>query len=260
MVIFQDQVFAGLPFIIVWTLILSSLALSFAIGANDETPAPLAGAGTVRFVTVLLIGGIGHMIGTIFLSEGVASMVGSKILGPGIEYQLFMLLAVLISSIVWLVVGSFAGIPLSSTHSLIGSIFGVVIVYSLFVGGVDPATAFNWDKLGTVVLSWVISPVVGLVGTYVLYKLTAKFFLSKKKGLNDIEASESKFAIALLLAVFVCSIWTGANSAEALGMLYGLYNNETCIISLRSSSTRPTAMPGTLPTIPWLVSRRVMRM
>lgn len=211
--------------IIIVALITLAVGLSFSIGANDETSAPLAAAGTLKIRVVLIIGGAAIAFGTIFLSQGVASMVGEKILGPGIKYTIFMLFAVLISSIVWLVIGSFAGIPLSSTHSLIGSIFGVVIVYSLFYGGVDPATAFNWEKLGSIVISWFLSPLLGLLGTYGLYKLIHKFYLSKKKGLNEIENSEKKFAWALVLAIIFAEIWVGANSAEALGILYALYSN-----------------------------------
>jgi PiT family inorganic phosphate transporter len=211
--------------IIVAVLMVLALCLSFSIGANDETLAPLAATGTLKFKIVLILGGIGIAFGTIFLSQGVASLVGEKILGPGIKYTIFMLLSVLIASILWLIIGSFAGIPLSSTHSLIGSIFGVVIVYALFVGSVDPATAFNQEKLASVVISWFISPLAGLLVTYVLYKIIAKLFLSKLKGLNQIEKSENRFAWALLLAVFFAEIWVGANSAEALGILYALYVN-----------------------------------
>lgn len=211
--------------IIVIVLIILAIALSFSIGANDETSAPLAAAGTLKIRAVLIIGGAAIAFGTIFLSEGVASMVGEKILGPGIKYTIFMLFAVLISSIIWLIIGSFAGIPLSSTHSLIGSIFGVVIVYALFYGGVDPATAFNWDKLGSVIISWFLSPLFGLLVTYGLYKLIEKLYLSKKKGLNEIENSEKSFVWALLIAIIFAEIWVGANSAEALGILYALYSN-----------------------------------
>ena len=211
--------------IIVAVLMVLALCLSFSIGANDETLAPLAATGTLKFKIVLILGGIGIAFGTIFLSQGVASLVGEKILGPGIKYTIFMLLSVLIASILWLIIGSFAGIPLSSTHSLIGSIFGVVIVYALFVGSVDPATAFNQEKLASVIISWFISPLAGLLVTYVLYKIIAKLFLSKLKGLNQIEKSENHFAWALLLAVFFAEIWVGANSAEALGIIYALYIN-----------------------------------
>ena len=210
--------------IIIVVLIVLAVCLSFSIGANDETVAPLAAAGTLKFKFVLVLGGIGIAFGTIFLSEGVASLVGQKILGPGIKYTIFMLLSVLISSILWLVIGSFSGVPLSSTHSLIGSIFGVVIVYALYVGNVDLATAFNQEKLMSVVISWFISPLAGLVVTYVLYKIIAKFFLSKLKGLNQIEKNESRFTWALLASVFFAEIWVGANSAEALGILYAMYS------------------------------------
>ena len=210
--------------VIVIVLIVLAICLSFSIGANDETVAPLAAAGTLKFKLVLVLGGIAIAFGTIFLSEGVASLVGQKILGPGIKYTIFMLLAVLISSILWLVIGSFSGIPLSSTHSLIGSIFGVVIVYALFVGKVEPSTAFNQEKLTQVVISWFISPLAGLLVTFVLYKIIAKLFLYKLKGLNQIEKNESRFAWALLVAVFFAEIWVGANSAEALGILYALYS------------------------------------
>jgi len=214
-------------YIIVVALIVLAIFLSFSIGANDETAAPLAAAGTLKFKLVLILGGTAIAFGTIFLSEGVASFVGEKILGPGIKYTIFMLLAVLISSIIWLVIGSFAGIPLSSTHSLIGSIFGVVIVYALFVGSVDPATAFNQEKLAGVVISWIISPLAGLLVTFVLYKIIAKLFLSKMKGLNQIEKSENHFSWALIAAIFFAEIWVGANSAEALGILYALYSNKS---------------------------------
>ena len=216
---------AELSFIIIIFLIGMAFGLSFSIGANDETPSPLAAAGTLKFKLVLILGGTGLAIGMIFLSEAVASLVGEKILGPGIKYTVFMLLAVLLSSIIWLIVGSFVGIPLSSTHSLIGSIFGVVMVYALFSGGIDVNTAFNWEKLTNVVISWVISPLAGLLITYILYKIIARLFLTKLKGLNQIEESENKFAWALVFAVFAACIWTGANSAEALGILYALYSN-----------------------------------
>lgn len=211
--------------IIVIVLIILALALAFSIGANDETVAPLAATGTIKFAFVLMLGGFGIGFGTIFLSEGVASMVGEKILGPSITYSIWMLLSVLISAIIWLVVGSFSGIPLSSTHSLIGSIFGVVIVFAIFSGGIDPATAFNNEKLASVVLSWFLSPIFGLFVTLGLYKLLEYFYLSRLRGLNKIEKSERYFSFILLIAVFFAELWVGANSAEALGILFALYTS-----------------------------------
>ncbi len=212
--------------ILVIVLIILAISLAFAIGANDETLSSLVGAGVLKFKVALLIGGIAVGAGMFSFSFSfVAKTVGSDLLGEGLTYTTFMLLTVLISSIIWLVIGSFAGIPLSSTHSLIGSIVGVVIVYSFLQGGVNPETAFNWVKLGNVVLGWFISPVFGLIITYMLFKIIAKTYLSKLKGLNQIEKSEKNFKWLLLITVIFAEIWVGANSGEALGILYGLLDN-----------------------------------
>ncbi len=212
--------------ILVIVLIILAISLAFAIGANDETLSSLVGAGVLKFKVALLIGGIAVGAGMFSFSFAfVAKTVGADLLGEGLTYTTFMLLTVLISSIIWLVIGSFAGIPLSSTHSLIGSIVGVVIVYSFLQGGVNPETAFNWVKLGNVVLGWFISPVFGLIITFVLFKIIAKTYLSRLKGLNQIEKSEKNFKWLLLITVIFAEIWVGANSGEALGILYGLLDN-----------------------------------
>ena len=217
-----DQITA----ILVIVLVIMAIALAFSIGANDETLSALIGAGVLKFKIALLIGGVAIGGGMILFSGGfVAKTVGSDILGESIQYTIYMLLTVLISSIIWLVVGSFAGIPLSSTHALIGSVFGVIIMYAISQGGVNPDTALNWNKLSNVVLSWFISPIFGLLITYVLFKLVAKFYLSRLRGLNQIERSEKNFKWLLLVAVIFAEIWVGANSGEALGILYGLLDN-----------------------------------
>ncbi|MFW9937544.1 MAG: anion permease [Candidatus Thorarchaeota archaeon] len=211
--------------ILLIVLIIMAIGLAFSIGANDETLSTLVGAGVVKFRIALIIGGIAIGGGMIIFSERVAATVGANILGEGIYYTVYMLLTVLISSILWLVIGSFAGIPLSSTHSLIGSVVGVVIVYSFNQGGLNISSAFNWDKLSNVIISWFLSPLFGLLVTFFLFKLIAKFFLSRLKGLNQIENSEKYFKWTLLIAVIFAEIWVGANSGEALGILYGLFDN-----------------------------------
>ena len=214
--------------IIISILVIMAISLAFSIGANDETLSVLVGAAVLKFKIALIIGGVAIGLGMIFFSGGyVAKTVGADILGEGIQYTTYMLLVVLISSIIWLVVGSFAGIPLSSTHSLVGSVVGVVIVYSIFQGGINIETAFNWDKLGNVLLSWVISPLSGLIITFIFFKIIVKFYLYRLKGLNQIEKSEKYFKWILFIVVIFAEIWVGANSGEALGILYGLLANNS---------------------------------
>ncbi|NVM44134.1 MAG: inorganic phosphate transporter [Candidatus Lokiarchaeota archaeon] len=211
--------------ILVVVLIVLAIALAFAIGANDETLSTLVGAGVIKFKLALLIGGIAVGAGMFaFAFAFVAKTVGADLLGETLNYTDFMLLTVLVSSIFWLIIGSFAGIPLSSTHSLVGSIVGVVFVYALTQGDINPETAFNWAKLNNVILGWFLSPTFGLIITFVLFKILAKTYLSRLKGLNQIEKSEKSFKWMLLFGVIFAEIWVGANSGEALGILYGLFD------------------------------------
>jgi PiT family inorganic phosphate transporter len=216
---------ASFSIVLTTILIVMGVSLAFAIGANDETLSALVGAGVVKFRVALILGGFATGFGMVFFSHGVGETVGEDILGSGVEYSYIMLLSVLISSIAWLIIGSFAGIPLSSTHSTVGSIVGVLVVYALFHGGVNPANALNYGKLLEVVLGWFFSPAFGLIVTFVVFKVIAKLYLSRLKGLNQIEKSERRFNYLLFVAVLFAEIWVGANSAECIGIFYGLYNS-----------------------------------
>ena len=211
--------------LLIFTIIMA-LGLSYAIGANDETVSPLVGANVIKFKVVLIIGGVATAIGLIFLSQGVGCVIGEELLGDGITYSAFMLLAVLISTIIWLIVGSLAGIPLSSTHSTIGSIFGVMFVYSFFNEAVDPFTCLNYDLLTIILLSWILSPIIGFVVSYLLFKIISRVYLSKLKGLNKIERTEKYFTWLLFIAIIIAELFVGGNDgANAVGLLYGVYSN-----------------------------------
>ncbi|MHA1256812.1 MAG: inorganic phosphate transporter, partial [Promethearchaeota archaeon] len=190
------------------------------------TVSPLVGANVLKFKVVLIIGGAATAIGLIFLSHGVGCVIGEELLRDGITYSVFMLLAVLMSTIIWLILGSLAGIPLSSTHSTIGSIFGVMLVYSFFNDAVNPFTCLNYDLLTIILLSWILSPIIGFVVSYLLFKIISKFYLSKLKGLNKIERTEKYFTWLLLIAIIIAELFVGGNDgANAVGLLYGVYGS-----------------------------------
>ncbi|TXT57133.1 MAG: putative Sulfate permease CysP [Promethearchaeota archaeon] len=214
-----------ISFSLVSILVIMGISLAFAIGANDETLSALVGAGVIKFRIALIVGGIATAFGMILFSQNVGKTVGEDILGSGVKYTDFMLLAVLISSIIWLIIGSLAGIPLSSTHSTVGSIFGVLIVYALSQGGINLESALNYDKLLEVVLGWFFSPALGLLVTFIIFKIVAKFYLSRLRGLNQIEKAEKNFNWLLLVTVIFAEIWVGANSAECIGIFYGIYSS-----------------------------------
>ena len=110
--------------------------------------------------TGVLIGGVGVAIGIVTLLP-VESLVDQNI-----AHSLSMVAALLISAIFWNLLTWYFGIPCSSSHTLIGSILGVGIGYSLLPGNSEAAV--NWGKAQEIGLSLLVSPLFGFSMTIIL--------------------------------------------------------------------------------------------
>ena len=78
------------------------------------------------------------------------------------------MLSALVAAAFWLLFATKRGLPVSTTHAIIGGIVGSSIVLGISIGGVDFAfSTVKWSKIRDIALSWVISPVLG--GHYHIY-------------------------------------------------------------------------------------------
>ena len=142
---------------LVLTLIFSFL-LSFAIGANDAANALATSYGSKAIKTTYLIvlGGISVFIGAMFCSSQVAATLTTKIIPTLIELpreqQDIMMFSVSLTSFFFILTSSLFGMPISGTHTVVGSLLGAG-----FVGA--GAKALNYNKLIKIIASWFISPV-----------------------------------------------------------------------------------------------------
>jgi PiT family inorganic phosphate transporter len=82
--------------------------------------------------------------------------------------------AALLAAALWLNVASFAGMPVSTTHSIVGAVAGFGIIAAGF-------GAVNWIKMGQIVASWFISPVAGAIMGYLIFKFISKLILGNEK-------------------------------------------------------------------------------
>jgi PiT family inorganic phosphate transporter len=199
------------------------LALSFGIGANDETMATLVGSRSLKFRYIIIIAAILVFVGVLVLSEQVGKTIGENLINlDEVDYNVYMLFSIIISTTIWLIVASSTGAPISTTHSVVGSVFGIAIVWSLQPGQ-NFLSSMNWDELGKVALGWVLSPVLGMLGAIVFKIVVNKLMKRIQKGLVRIEKTERIFSILLIGIVGWTQISRGGNdSANALGIMYGL--------------------------------------
>lgn len=210
-------------------LLIVTFILAFGIGANDETMAPVVGSHSLKLKTAVIAGGILSFFGCYFLARNVGKTIGRNLLGSTVEYSSLMMLSIILSTTIWLIVASKTGAPISTTHSVVGSIFGISLVWSITTTGTF-LESMNWSKMGSVVLGWFISPLFGMFGAILLQLLMNKILKKTNTSLLKIEKTEKIFIYALVASVLWTQVSRGGNdAANAIGVFYGLLNTNDIV-------------------------------
>jgi PiT family inorganic phosphate transporter len=120
---------------------------------------------------------LGVFAGGIAVAVGIINLLPVETLvDQNIAHSLSMVIALLVTAIFWNLLTWYLGIPCSSSHTLIGSILGVGLAYSLLPEATSEAV--NWAKAKDIGLSLLISPLFGFSVTiilmYVIRSLTKK--------------------------------------------------------------------------------------
>jgi PiT family inorganic phosphate transporter len=103
-----------------------------------------------------------------FLTTAVAKTIGSGIVDP-VAVTNAVLISALLSAILWNLITILMGLPVSSSHALVGGLIGAVVAH----GG---ATLLNIGGIMKILLSLLISPLFGIVIGYLFMKLILHFF------------------------------------------------------------------------------------
>ena len=173
--------------------------MAWGIGANDVANAmgTSVGSGALTLKQAVIIAAVLELTGAIIAGTQVSETVRKGIVDPGIfagDGLSFMLgmLAALLAAAVWLQIASFKGWPVSTTHSIVGAVVGFGLVY----GGLS---AIHWDKLGGIVASWIVSPLLSGLISYSIFSLVLHRIFYKPNPLR----SAKKLAPVLVFFVFL---------------------------------------------------------
>lgn len=154
------------------------LFMAWGIGANDVANAMGTSVGS-RALTVkqaILIAMVFEFAGAYLAGGEVTSTIRKGIIDAEIFAQhpddlVFGMMSALLAAGIWLAIASANGWPVSTTHSIVGAIVGFAAV------GVD-ADAVNWGKVGNIVASWVVSPMLAGTLSYMLFRSVQRLILN----------------------------------------------------------------------------------
>ena len=155
--------------------------MTWGIGANDVANAmgTSVGSKAITIKQAIVIAAIFEFAGAFLAGGHVTTTIRKGIIDASTiidqpEILVFGMLASLLAAATWLLIASIKGWPVSTTHAIIGAIvgFGVVGI------GVE---AVQWGKIGTIVASWIISPLVGGMLAFLLMLSIRKLILNRSR-------------------------------------------------------------------------------
>ena len=190
------------------TVILIGLALivcaymAWNIGANDVANAmgTSVGSRALTLKQAVIIAAVFEFAGAFFAGDAVTDTVRKGILSvdfadPMID-EVFStdialgFIAAMMAAATWLTIATRYGLPVSTTHSIIGGILGVGLILEVKYS----TSLIDWEVVRKVVMSWVASPLMGgLIGFF-------SFIIIKKLILDNDNPVERSMWLAPILA------------------------------------------------------------
>ena len=162
---------------------LFGLFMAWGIGANDVANAMATSVGSkaLTIKQAILVAAVFEFLGAVLAGGEVTStirkgIVDAELLADTPELLVYGMLAALLAAGTWLLVASHKGWPVSTTHSIVGAIVGFAAVGI----GVD---AVHWEKVGTIVMSWVVSPVTAGFIAFLIYLSVQRLILRQEDPL-----------------------------------------------------------------------------
>ena len=213
----------ALPILILTAL--AGLIMAWGIGANDVANAmgTSVGSGAITLSTAILIACIFEFSGAFLAGGEVTSTVRKGILDPLLfqdnpDLFVFGMISALLAAGTWLVVATYFGWPVSTTHTIVGGIVGFGILGLSF-------SAIDWDTMSDIALSWLLSPLISGTISFIIYLSIDKLILRNN---NPIQ-TQRYGPIYLFFVAFIVSMVTFTKGLKHIGL--GLDYTDSIIYS-----------------------------
>ena len=151
--------------------------MAVGIGANDVANAmgTSVGSGALTIRQAVIIAAVFEFSGAVLAGGEVTATIRKGIIDVGLlsaspDLLVYGMLASLLAAGIWLLVASSFGWPVSTTHSIVGAIVGFAIAGF----GIE---AVEWGKVGTIVMSWVVSPLLAATLSFALFQSVRRLIL-----------------------------------------------------------------------------------
>ncbi|MBU0482515.1 MAG: inorganic phosphate transporter [Proteobacteria bacterium] len=220
---------------------LLGLYMAWNIGANDvaNSMADAVGSKALSVRNAVILAGICEFAGAVLVGSHVTETVRKGIVDPAAIANLPGLLqgeaaallvigmtAALLSAAFWLHFSSYVGMPVSTTHSIVGAVAGFGVV----AAGIH---SVNWGKMTQIVASWFISPIVGGVLAFICFKFITNFILGQERPARAAKVFVPYIVFVVVSVVTLATVYKGLK--HVTGDIKWLTDNVTLLIAFALS-------------------------
>ncbi len=189
--------------------------MAWGIGANDVANAMATSVGSkaITIKQAIIIAAIFEFAGAVLAGGEVTSTIRKGIIDTASvaetpELLIFGMLASLLAAGCWLLLASKKGWPVSTTHSIVGAVVGFAAV------GIG-TEAIKWSKVGDIVMSWVITPVIAGFLAFLIFQTVHHLILKQKDPLGK---AKRYVPFYMFITAFVLTLVTIKKGLKHVGL------------------------------------------
>ena len=193
----------------VWLAGFLALYMAWGIGANDVANAmgTSVGSGALTLRGAIIVAAVLEFSGA-FLAGGHVTdtvrkgMLDMEKVALSPELLVYGMLAALASAATLLLIASSRGLPISTTHSIVGAIIG----FGMVAFGID---AVAWGKVTQIILSWVTSPLLGGVLAFLIFRLIRRLILNQENPTDQARTYGPWFFFVVFFIIGLVTLFKG---------------------------------------------------
>lgn len=175
--------------------------VAWNLGANDvaNSMGTSVGSKAITLKQALIIAGILEFAGAVLFGQEVSATLATKVTNPDLFAQtphilLLGMISVLIACGLWLQVATSKGLPVASSHAVVGAIAG----FSWVAAGLD---AVDWSTITRISITWILTPIVSGILAAAFYSIIKYSILDRPHPLYQLQ-EWIPWLSSILLSVF----------------------------------------------------------
>ena len=183
---------------------LVGLYMAANIGANDLANAmgTSVGSGALTLNRAVIVSIVANLLGAVLAGGYVTSTISKGMINPDLlastpDKLMLGMFAALLASGIWVHLATVLGMPVSTTHSIVGAVVG----FGILTVGVG---AISWGKIITIAISWIVSPISGAIIAGGIYYLIREKVLSADTP-ESVALRWAPFLIGIVLVTIILS-------------------------------------------------------